>query len=94
MSFNILKDSFFHPMFTNIDRWFNWLCLKRVNLSYLLAFISVQIYWCIFWPQQQISTSHIAGAYWPQETAFKSKLVFIIDLIVVFNSWRVQKSVK
>ena len=47
-----------------------------------------------FWSQQQISTSHIAGAYWPQETAFKSKLVFIIDLIVVFNSWRVQKSVK
>ena len=31
MSFNILKDSlqmsfFFHPMFTKIDRWFNWLC--------------------------------------------------------------------
>ena len=47
-----------------------------------------------FWSQQQISTSHIAGNYWSQETAFKSKLVFIIDLIVVFNSWRVQKSIK
>ena len=47
-----------------------------------------------FWSQQQISTSHIGRAYWSQETAFKSKLVFIIDLIVVFNSWRVQKSVK
>ena len=47
-----------------------------------------------FWSQQQISTSHIGRAYWSQETAFKSKLVFIIDFIVVFNSWRVQKSVK
>ena len=47
-----------------------------------------------FWSKQQISTSHIAGNYWSQETAFKSKLVFIIDLIVVFNSWRVQKSIK
>ena len=39
--------------------------------------------------QQQISTSHV-GASWSQET----DLVFIIDLTVVFNSWRVQKSVK
>ena len=30
---------FFHPMFTKIDRCFNWLCLKRVNLCYLLAFV-------------------------------------------------------
>ena len=34
------------------------------------------------------------GAYWSQETAFKSTLPFVIDLIVVFNSWRAQKSFK
>ena len=68
---------------------FNGVCLSQNILMYVNNKHQTP-----FWSQQQISTSHIARAYCSQETAFKSKLVFIIDLIVVFNSWRVQKSVK